>query len=396
MPEPDPAAPTAPALHGIRVLDLASVGPAARASRLLADYGADVVKVGPVPRRGGVQIVPPFHAYGGHRGMRRVLLDLKDDDGRGAFLRLAERADVVIESFRPGVMDRLGLGWPELAAVNPRLVYCSTSGYGQTGPASQWAGHDINYLAASGFLALTQPRADGGPPIPGLTVADSAAGGMHAVMAILAALVRRSATGEGSYLDVSVADGMVGLMALMVDEYLATGTEPHPGHYILTGRYACYDLYPTADGRWLSLGAIEPHFWANLCRLLDLPRWIEHQTDDAVQDEIRADLRAVFATRSRDEWTALLAPADTCVAPVLEVAEIVDDPQVQARHAIVGAEHPTAGPFRQVGAVWAGSGPLREPVMVPDVAATHTDDLLADAGYDATSVADLRERGVVA
>src|SRR3954463_2684708 len=196
-------------LDGITILDLASVGPAARTSRWLADYGARVVKVGPPPKQSGVQIVPPFYAYSGHRDMERVLLDLKAPAGRDAFLRLAADADVLIESFRPGVMARLGLGDDAGRAVNPRIVYCSTSGYGQSGPRAQWAGHDLNYLAVGGYLACSRRDPEGGPALPGATVADSAGGGMQAVIAILAALVARNATGEGATLDVSIADGVV-------------------------------------------------------------------------------------------------------------------------------------------------------------------------------------------
>jgi len=340
----------------VTVLDLASVGPAARTSRWLADYGARVVKIGPPPRQSGVQIVPPFYAYSGHRGMERTLLDLKSDSGRDAFLRLAARADVVIESFRPGVMERLGLGVAAVRAVNPAIVYCSTSGYGQDGPRSQWAGHDLNYLGVGGFLDCTGRRADGQPPIPGATVADSAGGGMHAVMSILAALVQRATTGEGAYLDVSAADGVLALMALAVDEYLAVGVEPGPRHGMLTGRYACYDVYGCADDKWLTVAAIEPRFWANLCKALGLEQWIEHQTDDDLQDEIRGELAAVFRTRNRDAWVAELGPADTCVAPVLSVPEVVDDEQFVARGTFVDASDAEHGAFRQVGYVLAGSG----------------------------------------
>ncbi len=205
---------------------------------------------------------------------------------------------MVIESFRPGVVDRLGIGVRRRSArVNPAIVYCSTSGYGQNGPCSQWAGHDLNYLAVGGYLDCSGRDADGGPALPGATIGDGAGGGMQAVIAILAALVQRAATGEGAYLDVSVADGVVALMSLYVDEYLATGEVPGPRHNILTGRYACYDVYRCADGEWLAVGAIEPHFYANLCRALGCEQWLEHQTDDAVQDAIRADFRAAFATR---------------------------------------------------------------------------------------------------
>jgi alpha-methylacyl-CoA racemase len=362
----------------------------------LADYGAQVVKVGPVPRDGGVQITPPPFAYSGHRGMKRIRVDLKSDHGREAFLDLARTADVVIESFRPGVVDRLGIGHQAIAAVNPSIVYCSTSGYGQDGPHAQHAGHDLNYLAVGGFLDCSGRRADGGPPLPGATIADSAGGGMHAVMAILAALVRRATTGQGAYLDVAVADGVLSFMSLYVDEYLATGDIPGPGHNILTGRYACYDVYGTRDGRWLAVAAIEPHFYANLCRALGLEQWVEHQDDDSVQDQIRADFARVFAQRDRDDWVAELAPADTCVSPVLTVPELVDDPQFAARGAIVDAKHPTDGVFRQVAPVLAGQVRTAGAIEVPDLRASDADELLAGAGLSADRIAALRAEGVVA
>jgi alpha-methylacyl-CoA racemase len=383
-------------LDGVTVLDLASVGPAARASRWLADYGASVVKVGPVPAQSGVQIAPPFHAYSGHRRMQRVLLDLKASEGRDAFLRLAARADVVIESFRPGVVDRLGIGYAAVGSVNTGIVYCSTSGYGQDGPHAQWAGHDLNYLGVSGFLACSGRAADGRPPIPGATVADSAGGGMHAVMAILAALVRRGVSGEGAYLDVSVADGMLSLMALSVDDLLATGAAQGPGAGLLTGRYACYGVYGTADGRWLTVAAIEPRFWANLCAAVGLERWATHQTDDAVQDEIRRDLSAVLCTRTRDEWVDLLAPGDTCVAPVLEVSEVAADAQYVARGDFAVAKHAEHGSFRQVGATLAGMVEVADDVEVRDAAITDTDEVLAWAGLSAEEISALRDSGAAA
>ncbi|MBV6509073.1 MAG: Acetyl-CoA:oxalate CoA-transferase [Acidimicrobiales bacterium] len=383
-------------LQGVRVLDLASVGPAARASRWLADYGAGVIKVGPVPRHSGVQISPPFHAYSGHRLMKRVLLDLKSEDGRGAFLRLAGSADVVIESFRPGVADRLGVGYRDVCNVKPDVVYCSTSGYGRTGPRSRWAGHDINYLAVGGFLACSQPRADGGPPIPGATIADIAGGGMQAVMSICAALFRREVSGEGALLDVSVADGVAAMLSLYIDEYLVTGEAPGPGHDILTGRYACYDLYECRDGRWISVGAIEPAFYANLCRALGLDKWVDHQCDDAVQDQIRDDFRATFLTRDRDDWVAELAPADTCVAPVNSIPELVEDEQFGSRALIVEAEHARHGRFRQVGAVLAGQSGSEVPFRVRDVDETDTEELLSEAGFSGDEITGLKEQGVVA
>ena len=272
---------------------------------------------------------------------------------------------MVIESFRPGVVDRLGIGYEAVKAVNPGIVYCSTSGYGQDGPRSQWAGHDLNYLAVGGYLDCSGRGADGGPALPGATIADSAGGGMQAVMGILAALVARQSTGEGQHLDVAAADGVLALMSLYVEQNLATGDEPGPRHDLLTGRFACYDLYEASDGGWLSVAAIEPHFWANLCRLLGHEEFVDGQTDDARQDEIRAAFRARFKEKTRDEWAAELGPADTCVAPVLTVAEAAADEQFAARGAIVDATHPTEGAFRQVGPVLAGQPGQGEAVDGP-------------------------------
>jgi alpha-methylacyl-CoA racemase len=383
-------------LDGITVLDLASVGPAARTSRWLADFGARVIKVAPTPKHGGVQIVPPFYAYGGHRGMERILLDLKSDAGREAFLALAATADVVIESFRPGVVDRLGIGYDAVRDINAGIVYCSTSGYGQSGPKSQWAGHDINYLAVGGYLDCSGRNAEGGPALPGATVADSAAGGMHAVMSILAAIVGRSATGEGQHLDVAVADGVVALMSLYIDEYLATGKIPGPGHNILTGRYACYDVYPAADGQWLAVGAIEPHFYANLCKALGCDQWLGDQLNDDVQDDIRASFREAFATKDRDEWVALLGPADTCVSAVATVPDLVEDEHFRARDVIVTAHRPDADAFEQVGFVLAGQAKDQAAPVVREATVTDTDAVLVEAGYSAEAIAALRAEGAVA
>lgn len=378
------------------MLDLSAVGPAARATRLLADYGADVIKLGPVPSRAAVAVVPPPYAYSGHRGMRRALFDLKSDGGRTAFLALAANADVVVESFRPGVVQRLGIDYEAVSAVNERVIYCSTSGYGQSGPRRDWAGHDLNYLAVSGYLHCSSRRADGTPALPGATVADIAAGGMQAALAVMAALLRRHRTGRGEHLDVSVADGALGMMSLYADERLATGTEPGPGHYILTGRYACYDIYACADGKHLAVAAIESAFWANLCRALGLEHFIESQTDDSAQDGIRAALTARFAAKDRDEWVRELGPADCCVAPVNSVAEAVRDEQYLARDALLDVNHPSAGHLRQIGPVWAGASPIGNLCDLPDLAATDTAQLLADIGYDHTQIAELKTQGAIA
>jgi alpha-methylacyl-CoA racemase len=339
--------------------------------------------------------VPPAYAYSAQRGISRVLLDLKSDGGRDAFLHLAAGADVVIESFRPGVVDRLGIGFDDVSTVNPGIVYCSTTGYGQTGPRSGWAGHDLNYLAIGGYLHCSGRAAGGGPALPGATIADSAAGGLHAVAAICAALVARATTGEGTYLDVSIADGVLSLMSLAVDEYLAEGTEPGPRHGLLTGRYAWYDLYEAADGGWLTVAAIEPRFFANLCRALGAERWLDHQYDDDAVDAMRVDFAAAFSTRHRDDWAAELGPADTCVSAVLEIPEVVADEQFGARGNFTEVTHPTAGTIRQVAAPLAGQVDAST-LEVRDQSIPDTDRILAHAGLSATEIGELRDVGAIA
>jgi alpha-methylacyl-CoA racemase len=383
-------------LQGVRILDLSSVGPASRCSRILADYGATVVKVGPPPRKGGVQLTPPYYAYSAGRGLKKVLLDLKAPEGKAAFLALAGDADVVIESFRPGVVNRLGIGYQHVKQLNPGVVYCSTTGYGQDGPYAKWAGHDINYLALGGFLDCSTPRGDGGPPIPGATVADSAAGGMHAATAILAALHGRGQDGEGCYLDVSVAEGVLYLMSLHIDQALATGSKPGPGHDILTGRYACYDVYRCLDEKWIALGAIEPAFYANICKALGCEQWLSSQNDDDQQDAIRADFRTAFAKRGRDEWVADLAANDTCVAPCYSIDELIHDEHLTARGAFSEAEDTEHGRFRQLGSVFAGAPKPEGVYPVRDASITDTDELLGQAGMSVEEISRLREAGIVA
>jgi len=378
-------------LEHITVLNLASVGPAARAAQTLADFGAEVIRIGPLADAAGKQIEPVFYAYGAGRGTRALRLDLKSAEGRAVLLRLAARADVLIESFRPGVAARLGIGYEQLQAVNPALVYCSTSGYGQTGPYAHWAGHDINYLAVGGLLDCSGRDADGCPALPGATVGDSAGGGMHACLSILAALLKRQHGGAGAYLDVAVVDGVLAMMSLPVDQYLATGAAASAGTDLLTGRYAWYGVYATRDARFISVGAIESKFYRNLCRLLALDEFADDQYRDDRQPALRAALRQRFRERERDHWVALLADRDTCVAPVLSVAEIAADAHLRARASFTEVTHARHGEFTQLAALMAGAQRRPRIALDDDTGA----DVLARFGYGADEIAALRAGHIV-
>ena len=324
-------------LDGVTVLDLSSVGPGARCTATLRDLGAELIKVIAPADAGRVEV--ETWAYGGPIGTRTAGLDLKSADGRSEFVRLAADADVVVESFRPGVADRLGVGYEACRTANPRIVYAAVTGYGQDGPYAQWAGHDLNYLAVAGYLGTSGRREDGGPCLPGATIADAAGGGLHAALSIVAALFRRERTGEGTFLDVSTAEGVLHLMSLFVDEFLATGKETTPGNSLLTGRYACYDVYECADGQWVSVAAIEERFFANLCAEIGRADLVSGQYDDDRQEEIRRALREAFRGQARDAWVRNLASKDTCVAPVLTVPDVVADQHLNARSAFTETGH---------------------------------------------------------
>lgn len=382
-------------LSGYTVLDLASVGPAARASRILADYGMRVVKVAPVAAQGAKQVDPVFHAYGAGRGTQKIRVDLKTEAGRAVIRRLAAQADVLIESYRPGVAARLGVGYGDIKAHNAGIIYCSTSGYGQDGPYSGWVGHDINYLAVGGFLACSGRDGDGRPAIPGATVADGAGGGMHAALSIMAALLARGRSGEGAYLDVAITDGVLNLMSLYIDQYLATGEETRPNSSVLTGKYAWYGVYETADARHLSIGAIESHFFRNLCRLLDLEQYSASQYDDGKQQEMKQAFASRFKTRKRDEWVALLAGQDTCVAPVLDIGEVTKDAHLRTRRSFIPARHPRQGAFEQLAAVLAGGDRDSPEHVVSAPGVTDTDAVLSATGFAAEEIAGLRAAGII-
>ena len=332
-------------LAGVRVVDFSRHGPAARASRVLADYGAEVVKIARPSHRMVGEIDTPASAYGGGRGLHRVPIDLQHPDGRALALRVASTADVVIEAFRPGVADRLGVGYAAVRSANERVVYCSVTGYGQRGPRASWAGHDLNYVAVTGLLDRTQRGADGGPPVLGATVADGAGGGMHAVIAVLAALLARERSGEGTYLDVATADGVLWLMSVQIEQHFDSGLAAGPVR-LLSGDHACYRTYMCRDGKWLSVAALEHRFWATLCQAIGLPDLVDDHERDERQPAVVAALAATFLERDRDDWVEHLGPLDTCVAPVLSIDEVVHDEHLRVR-GIVSAT--------SLGSVLAGS-----------------------------------------
>jgi crotonobetainyl-CoA:carnitine CoA-transferase CaiB-like acyl-CoA transferase len=376
------------------VIDLAPLGPGPHCSQVLADLGAEVIKIEPPGpgegRRAGRTIkLPPDASI--RRNSRTVGLNLKTEAGQQAFHKLAATADVVIEGYRPGVVQRLGVDYETLKRIKPDIIYASLTGYGQDGPYSSYVGHDINYQGVAGILAMTG-RADGPPVIPGNTIADNAGGGMNAVAGILAALLARERDGTGQYIDMAMVDGLVTMMFLTIDEYLTTGHVPQRGETLLTGRYPWYNVYETKDGRYVSVGAIEPWFYENLCRHLGREDFIPHQyAEGEKREEIFSAFREVFRSKTRDEWVAELMPAETCVAPVLAIDEVARDPHLRHRGLIV-----EAGGREQVG-VMVKLSETPATVQGPRPGSgDDTPDVLRELGYDETSIGRLREAGAIA
>ena len=320
-------------LSGIRVLDLTRLLPGAFCTQLLADMGADVIKVEEPETGDYMRWTPPlvdgqsvlFEAL--NRNKRSIELNLKEERGRNALLRLIETADALVEGNRPGVMDRLGLGWQVLHARNARLVMCSITGYGQDGPFASRAGHDLNYMAIAGALGLNGSR-DGSPVPLSVQVADIGGGGLQAAVEILGALVAVQRGAEGRWLDVAMMDGAFSWLALVFAERRA-GSPIHRGDQRLAGRYPCYRIYECRDRRYYSVAALEPKFWSTLCEALASPDLIVEQYSTSPEPQRAMEL--IFASRTRDEWEEKLSGLDVCCEPVLDLDEVSSHPQVAAR-----------------------------------------------------------------
>jgi len=386
------------ALDDIRVLDLSRLAPGPFCTMLLGDLGADVLLIEPPSDSKAAQGAgfgsgtEAYNALG--RNKRSIVLNLREDKAREIFYKLVEDADVVIEGFRPGVVKRLGVDYDTLREKNPAIVYCSLSGYGQTGPYAEMVGHDINYISVGGALGMIG-WPDQPPAIPMNVIADFAAGGLHAAYGILAALHARDRTGEGQYVDIAMSDGVLYLLASAVSTTMMTGRAPGRGTFALNGALPQYNVYECSDGGWISLGSLEGHFWVNLCKAMDREDFIPYQMDGSRRDDVFAHFREKFKTKARDEWFKILRETDICVAPVYSLDEALEDPHNLARDMVVEIDHPQAGMVKQVGVgtkLSATPGSVRTPTPVTG---THTDEVLSSLGYDAGAIASLREGGIV-
>jgi alpha-methylacyl-CoA racemase len=392
------------ALAGLKVLDLSRLLPGGFCSLLLADFGADVLKVEDTGMGDYIRWSPPYHEGADdtaksalflslNRGKRSIRLNLKEDGGREVLLRLAREHDVLLESFRPGVMDRLGVGYERLREENPRLVYCAITGYGQDGPYTARSGHDMNYLGLNGLLGLTGDPA--GPPVQAAgQIADLGGGALMAAFGILAALRERDRSGEGQLVDVSMFDGSLAWLAMQAARYLADGEAPQRGSLELAGGLVCYRPYECSDG-WVTLGALEPKFWQAWCRGVGREDLIEKQFSPPGSDAHR-EVEAIFRERTRDDWHTFAEQHDCCLEPVLGLDEALDSELVRAREMVVRVEQPGTDGVDLLGVPVKLSRTPGAPAGPGPALGEHTREVLAGAGYSEDEIAALLESGAVA
>jgi len=394
-------------LSDVRVLDLTRLLPGGFCSQLLADFGADVVKVEDTKLGDYVRWAPPYYgddsqqALGTrsalylslNRNKRSIRLDLKSEGGREALLRLVGDFDVVLEGNRPGVMDRLGVGYERLRQENPALVYCAITGYGQTGPYTERAGHDMNYLGLVGLLGLTGES--GGRPIQSAgQIADLGGGALMAAFGVMAALHEARRTGEGQLVDVSMADGALSWLAMVAGAYLCDGEVPRRGEGQLNGRFVCYLPYEAADG-WVTMGALEPQFWARFCDAVERPDLIESQFERN-GSQAWEEIAAIFRARTRAEWKAFNDQHDAMIEPVLDLDEALDSELVREREMVIEWEQPALGPVRQLGIpVKLSRTPGTVHAPAPALG-EHTEEVLRSAGFSDDEIKGLIETGAAA
>ena len=391
-------------LSDVKVLDLTRLLPGGFCSMLLADLGAEVLKVEDTGMGDYLRWSPPY--YGSeeqdelgtrsalylalNRGKRSIRLNLKSDEGREALLRLVESHDAVLDGFRPGVLDRLGVGYETMRERNPGIVYCAITGYGQTGPNTQRSGHDLNYLGLVGLLGLTGEP--GGRPIQSAgPIADIGGGGLMAAFGVLAALHERRRSGEGQLVDVSMADGALSWLAMNAAQYLCDGRVPGRGGEQLNGGLLCYYPYEAADG-WVTCGALEPKFWAAFCNGVGRPDLIERQFEKP-GSEAWAAVAEIFRSRTREQWRAFADKHDCCIEPVLDLDEALESDLVREREMVVELEQPQIGPVRLLGAPVKFRRTPAQPDRPAPAFGEHTDEVLGEVGYSEEEIAAMKESG---
>ena len=396
------------ALEQIRILDLTPLAPGQFCTMILGDFGAEVLRVESPGSKLGLELKDEESRkeaayFPLDRNKKSIVLDLKSQSGREVLYRLAQQSDVLVESFRPGVVKRLGIDYETISKLNPKIVYCSLSGYGQDGPYRDFPGHDINYISIAGVLGLIGPS--GMPPVIPMDIISIFAGGsLYGVIGILIALMARNETGKGQYVDVAFTEGAISLLTFLTHWYFFKGMAPKRGETIIHGAYPYYGVYETKDGKYITIGCVEPHFWENLCRLLGREDYIPyqvsmdhffHKPEDKKWEEISAYLKETFLTKTRDEWFELLIKNDVPAGKVYALDEVFSDPQVIQRKMVLEIEHSSFGKIKQAGiAPKLSETPGKVRTFTP-LSGEHTEEILRGLGYSREEIDSLRRQGAV-
>ena len=376
------------ALEGIKVIDLSRLVPGPYCSSILANYGAEVICV--EDRR--YESEPHINMV--YFNKRHMVLNLKTNEGKEIFYALAKKADVVIEQFRPGVVRSLGVDYESLRKMNPRLIYCAITGYGQYGPYRDMVGHDVNYLGFSGVLSLIGEK-DGTPRIPGIQIGDIAAGGMNAAIGILIALMDRERSGQGQYIDISMADGMIGMLMVPLYFYFTSNEVPEKSNNRVSHRYACYNVYETADSKYICIGIVEPRFWTRLCEHLGVPEYRDHQYNDDRREEIINFMRETFKKKTRNEWVREFEEVDVCFSPVQSLDEVIKDKHFVERNMIMKVTKKNSEEVPLIGFPIKLSRTPGSYYREPDSFGESTYSILKELGYSEEEIGHLAQKGVI-
>lgn len=387
-------------LEGITVLDLTGLVPGPFTSMLLADYGAEVIKIErPVTGETGRKLEPLVDGTGRlfemlNRNKKSMTLNLKAPEGKEIFKKLAKQSDVIIEGFRPGVMDRLGLGYKDIAEINDRIIYCSISGFGQNGSLKNLAAHDINYVSYSGLLGMNV-TSEGKVTMPGSLLGDLAGGYMPATIAILLALLARERNGVGQYVDVSIVDGLISLLLPALTEYLDQGHNFRPSSTWFTGAWACYNVYETQDNEFVSIGPLEDKFWASFCQYINRPDFLEIQFHPERQEEMKKVIAEFFRNKDRDTAVKEMIAMDIPCAPVLSIEDVVNSDWVKERQLLFERKGKGGGRIIELGSPFKLSKTPAQYITLPPELGEHNKEILSKLGFTQQEISGFKEKGII-
>lgn len=387
-------------LKGIRILDLTRLLPGPLGSQMLGDLGAEVIKIEDPKAPDYSRFFPPHQGslslmyLAVNRSKKCVSLDLKSEEGKAIFYKLAESADIVLDSFRPGVLEKMGLDYQTVSKINPKIIYVAITGYGHTGSYMQKAGHDLNYIGYAGLLGLTGTKEH--PVMPAPQIADIAGGSYPMVIACLSAIIARGSTGKGQFVDVAMTDAAIPLISFLLFEQMNTGKTFKRGEPMLSGGMANYNIYACKDGGFMAMGALEPKFWQEFCKAIGQLDWIPRMLPDPkLVADLKVDLSDLFLTKTKAEWTLFAENYDFCLSPILDLDEISENKHLQEREMFIEMEHPDYGKIKSINQPIKFSETPTKPIIAPSLMGEHTMEVLKEVGYSDDEIQLLKSKNII-